>query len=206
LVISRGTLKLVGGSAFAHQAPRPIHAEVRPGEARDRAKVADDRAFARNHEHDFHTRDVRAFTGRELAVWQSGLWRNEWHYGRRGWWWETDGVWYGYPDPIYPYPLEVATLEVYDTATVDGPDVEAYEPPASDQASVPNVAPPDAAAPGSPPPVNAPPAYAEVLPLPAPPAGWYRCPTPGGYYPSIGLCASTWALVQEPPPPPPSGN
>ncbi|MEJ0047357.1 MAG: hypothetical protein WDN04_15530 [Rhodospirillales bacterium] len=89
----------------------------------------------------------------------------------------------------------MAPLVVYDTATVDGPDVEAYEDPPPDASAGPAAdAPPDGAAPG--------PAAAAgtIPPLPAPPPGWYRCPDPNGYYPSVGACTSGWMLVQEAPP------
>jgi hypothetical protein len=26
------------------------------------------------------------------------------HDGRYGWWWDVDGAWYFYEEPIYPYP------------------------------------------------------------------------------------------------------
>jgi hypothetical protein len=40
-----------------------------------------------------------------------------------------------------------------------------------------------------------------IPPLPAPPPGWYRCPTPGGYFPGVSACVVSWSLVQDPPPP-----
>jgi hypothetical protein len=104
-----------------HQPPRPF---LRANPHRD---VAADRSFVSRHEGDFHTRNVRDFSARERSLWRAGLWRNEWHYGRRGWWWEVDGVWYSYPAPIWPYPIEVTPLVVYDTPVVDGPDYSVEE-------------------------------------------------------------------------------
>jgi hypothetical protein len=180
-------------------APRPfLHAPAH----RD---IAGDHAFAAAHAHDFHVRDVRGFTPRELSVWRGGRWHNEWHYGRRGWWWEVDGVWYGYPEPIWPYPVEVADLTVYDTPVIDGPDLTAYEEP---------VAAPDATATedaAAEPPADQPPAdqpqadqsaqqvAAVIPPLPPAPAGWFRCEQPGGYYPGVNACGTGWTLVQTAP-------
>jgi hypothetical protein len=190
--------------------PRPPRPFLRPDAHRD---IAHDRAFVEAHRGDFHTRLARDFTARELAAWRRGVWRNEWHYGRRGWWYEVDNVWYDYPDPVEPYPEEVADLNVYDTPVVDGPDVSADEalPPAQDVAVVgageasyaaapspPGLAPDPAAPPmqvadaGTTPP-------APIAPLPAAPAGWYHCEGPQGYYPGISACVPGWNLVQTPP-------
>jgi hypothetical protein len=185
-------------------APRPyLHAPAH----RD---IAGDHAFAAAHAHDFHVRDVRGFTPRELSVWRGGGWHNEWHYGRRGWWWEVDGVWYGYPEPIWPYPLEVADLTVYDTPVIDGPDLTAYEEPVA----APDVTATDdtgAAPPADQPPADQPPAdqtlaeqpaqpvAAVIPPLPPAPAGWFRCEQPGGYYPGVNACGTGWTLVQTAP-------
>jgi hypothetical protein len=219
---SHGRLVLAG--AAGHAAPRPfLRGDARPGAARDHAAVDRDRAFVHAHDGDFHTRNVRDFGVREMAAWRGGLWRNEWHYGRRGWWWDVGGVWYPYGNPIWPFPLIVAPLVAYDVATVDGPNLEAYEAPPPDASAAPapdaTAAPDASAAPatdGSPAPAPAPGAFqappgqapsSEVAssaggipPLPAPPPGWYRCPDPSGYYPSVGACSSSWTLVQEAPP------
>jgi hypothetical protein len=188
-----GRLELAGQVGI-HAAPRPyLHPGLRADIARDHAEVDRDRAFVRAHQADFRGRYVRDFDRHELAAWRRGLWRDEWHYGRRGWWWETDGVWYPYDDPMYPYPLEVAPLVVYDTTVVDGPGVP-------DDSMPPDGAPeqPPGAGPGIAPP--GPPGAAAVGPLPAPPAGWYSCSDPAGYYPSVGACSGPWALVQAAPP------
>ena len=144
--------------------------------------VAADHAFTDVHEADFHTHVVRDFSAREFAAWRRGLWRNEWHYGRRGWWWEVDGVWYGYPAPVYPYPLQVAPLTVYETPVMEGPNPEIREVAASQfevhegiashpqaPAGMPSDYPPPAYAAGS----GVPPAQSvpSIPALPAPPAG-----------------------------------
>jgi hypothetical protein len=227
---SHGRLVLAG--AGAHAAPRPfLHGDARPDHVRDHALVDHDREFVHAHENDFHTRNVRNFGARELATWRGGLWRNEWHYGRRGWWWDVGGVWYPYEDPIWPFPLIVAPLTVYDVAIVDGPNLEAYEAPPPDASAAPapdgsappapdaSAAPtpdgsatpaPDGSATPAPGAFQTPPGQAPaqeqasaadaIPPLPAPPPGWYRCPEPSGYFPSVGACSGSWTLVQEAPP------
>ena len=40
-----------------------------------------------------------------------------------------------------------------------------------------------------------------IPPLPAAPTGWYRCPSPAGYFPYIGVCSGPWELTQVAPPP-----
>ncbi len=148
----------------AHHEPRPF---LRADSQRDLAR---DHAFIDQHAHDFHTRAVRDFSARELAAWRDGRWRNEWHYGRRGWWWEVDGVWYGYPEPEWPYPEEVAPLVVYDTPFIDGPDLSAAE-------------------------LGTDPA---IPPLPPAPAGWFRCGSPNGAFPVVSACGDSWELVPGP--------
>jgi hypothetical protein len=151
----------------APHAPRPF---LRADAHRD---IAHDHEFADRHAHDFHTRSVRDFSARELAAWRGGDWRNEWHYGRRGWWWEVDGVWYPYDEPIWPYPLDVAPLVVYDTPYIDGPDLTAYE-------------------------TGADPA---IPPLPPPPVGWFRCESTGVAFPVVTACGGSWDLVADASPP-----
>ncbi len=164
------------GEARALPPPRPfLHAEAHRDPASDRAMVA-------RHAADFHSHNVRDFTPRERVLWQSGSWHNEWHYGRRGWWWEADGIWYPYALPIFPYPLEVADVVVYDTPFVDGPDLTYAEGVADDAA---------------PPPAGLP----DIPPLPPAPPGWYRCDTPSGYYPDLALCTVTWVRLPDPPAP-----
>ena len=89
---------------------------------------ARERETAQVHEHDFHTRDVRRFNVSETAHWRTGRWHNDWHYGRFGWWYEVDDVWYAYPAPIFPYPLIVAPIVIEDAV---GPVVDGPPPPAA---------------------------------------------------------------------------
>jgi hypothetical protein len=192
-----GHVKLVTagprGEALEHPEDRAfLHADARPGAVRDRAAVDRDRDFIRAHDGDFRDRDVRRFDARELGLWRGGLWRNEWHYGRRGWWWEAGGAWYPYGAPIFPFPLVVAALVAYDTAVVDGPDIEGDQLGPSGGTHV-NSA-------GEVVPYDASTAATDIPPLPAPPAGSYRCSQPDGYYPYVGYCGSDWSLVQEAPP------
>jgi hypothetical protein len=214
----------VGGSANLHTrgieqgmtAPHPPRPYLRADPHRD---IASDRAFVMHHAGDFHTRDVRGFNPHELALWRAGNWHNEWHYGRRGWWWQADGVWYPYPEPLWPYPEQVAVLTVYEAPTYDGPDLSALEvpPPASADAPPPAPAdapPPEAAAPAAQAPElaatpgpapAADPATGQVMaaasipPLPPAPVGWYRCSSPSGYFPALTTCAESWDLVQNAP-------
>ncbi|MGO8865555.1 MAG: hypothetical protein ACLQME_03545 [Alphaproteobacteria bacterium] len=71
----------------------------------------------------FHAgpRDVRHFDPNRLAAWRGGLWRQEWHNGRYGWWWSVDGAWYFYPQPIYPYPMAVSDVYVEEPAVPPPP-------------------------------------------------------------------------------------
>jgi hypothetical protein len=56
----------------------------------------------------FRGRAFGSFSPYEHQRWAGGHWHNEWHAGRMGWWWEVDGAWYLYNDPIYPFPDYVA--------------------------------------------------------------------------------------------------
>ena len=56
------------------------------------------------HVPDFHGRDFGRFTSHERTIWRGGVWRQDWHAGRFGWWWVVGPSWYFYPEPIYPYP------------------------------------------------------------------------------------------------------
>ena len=174
----------VTGAAVVHAGPRPF---LRPEDHRDATR---DRAFVHTHEADFHTRQVAAFDRHEFHRWQAGLWRNEWHYGRRGWWWDVGGVWYGYPEPIFPYPEEVAPLVVYDAAVIDGPDMADAELGTTQESGAPVLPGQVALA-----------AAAPIQPLPPTPVGWYRCDQPGGYFPGLDSCGTYWALVQNAPMP-----
>jgi hypothetical protein len=39
-----------------------------------------------------------------LSIWQGGMWRNELHNGRAGWWWVIGPDWFAFDEPVYPYP------------------------------------------------------------------------------------------------------
>jgi len=152
-----------------------------------------DREFVRAHEHDFHTRDVREFDDVERARWSAGVWHDDWHYGRWGWWYDVDGVWYPYATPIYPYPVTVAEIVVPDTVVIE---------------SRPDLVPVPGAlvVPGAPVPVAAPlavmtttPAGEEMVvrPLPMAPVVTYNCAAVGNVYPAVRLCPVTWAVVAQ---------
>jgi hypothetical protein len=201
----------VNGTALA-SAPRA--APRRYLHAPEHRDVAADHAFVDRHRGDFHTRNVREFSAKEMHVWRAGLWRNEWHYGRRGWWWEAGGVWYPYADPVFPFPLVVADLTVFDTPTVDGPDltgvVDAAAPDAGDQPVAEGAPPPEepAPAPGpadqtaqatpatqaTPAAISAPPG---IPPLPPAPRGRYSCADPQGDFPGQNACSVPWDFVSN---------
>jgi hypothetical protein len=67
-------------------------------------------------------------------AWDRGHWRHEWHNGRLGWWWDVDGAWYFYPQPIDGPPAYVSDVEAVDEVPVGAvgapDDVGAYPPPA----------------------------------------------------------------------------
>ena len=66
-----------------------------------------DHGFHGHPGYDFHGRDFRGFSPREMGVWRGGRWVHGWHDGRFAWWWTAGGGWYFYPAPIYPYPTYV---------------------------------------------------------------------------------------------------
>jgi hypothetical protein len=102
----------VGRREASRARPRTAAFETHP---RDLAR---ERGFAREHAHDFHTRDVHAFNDRERRRWRHGHWHNGWHDGRVGWFYDVDDVWYPYDEPEFPYPLVVSDLTV---APLDAP-------------------------------------------------------------------------------------
>ena len=59
-------------------------------------------------------RDVATFNERERAVWYGGRWRHERHFGRLGYWWEVNGVWYYYDQPFAGPPGFVSEVEFLD--------------------------------------------------------------------------------------------
>jgi hypothetical protein len=176
-----------GGAAHQAETPRPVehgagmaaghgpaaapggqHPGMPAAQARFDEHVRDpgrEHETARVHEHDFHTRDVRRFDVQEREHWRTGRWHNDWHYGRFGWWYQVDDVWYAYPAPIFPYPLIVAPIVVEDAV---GP--------------VPDAPPPAAAAIG-------------LAPLPPLPKAAYHCGNPEGFFPVVEECSVEWIAV-----------
>jgi|GEM_PF-3082100 hypothetical protein len=150
--------------------------------------VARDREFVHAHEHDFHTRNVRDFDAAEMDRWHSGVWHQDWHYGRWGWWYDTGDVWYPYDAPIYPYPLVVSEIVVPDAVVVDVP--AGVTPLVVGPAAVPVAAPVTVS-------ITSPEGAEMVIrPLPAAPVVNYQCSDPlVATYPVIRLCPITWVPV-----------
>ena len=116
---------MVAGHPVGGQQPGRASAQSRFNEhVRDPAR---EHETAQVHVHDFHTRDVRHFDARETEHWRGGHWHNDWHYGRFGWWFEVDDVWYAYPAPIFPYPLVVAPIVVEEAWSASGSTAAAAE-------------------------------------------------------------------------------
>jgi hypothetical protein len=67
-------------------------------------------------------RDIGTFNERERAAWYGGRWRHEQHFGRYGYWWEVNGVWYFYDQPMAGPPAYVSDMEFMDD-DLDGPVV-----------------------------------------------------------------------------------
>jgi hypothetical protein len=74
------------------------------------------------HGADHGRRDVAGFNERERAVWYGGRWRHERHFGRLGYWWEVNGVWYYYDQPFAGPPTYVSGVEFMDE------DLDPYAP------------------------------------------------------------------------------
>ena len=74
-------------------------------------------------------RDVRTFNQREHIAWQRGRWHHERRFGRDGWWWEVNGAWYWYAQPVEGPPLYVSDVEMVDD-TVDAPPPAVVDYPA----------------------------------------------------------------------------
>jgi hypothetical protein len=153
-----------GPTTLGSQHPAMPAAQARFNEhVRDPAR---EHETAQIHERDFHTRDVRHFNVQETQHWRTGRWHNDWHYGRFGWWYDVDDVWYAYPAPVFPYPLVVAPIVVEDAV---GP--------------VPDAPPPEAAA------------AASLTPLPPLPKAAYHCGNPEGFFPVVEACTVEWIAV-----------
>jgi len=124
-----------------------------------------------------HTFGGHPYHGR--LAWERGHWRHEWRNGRFGWWWDVDGAWYFYAQPIEGPPTYISDIEAVDDVAADGPD----GPPV-----VGEYPPPDA---GGPPP---------------PAAAGYPPPPPGGYPPPPAVAAYPPPPPPPPAPPPPAAG
>ncbi len=122
---------------------------------------------------DFRGRDFHHFSVDEQRVWAGGGWHHDWHDGRFGWWWYTDGGWYFYDQPVYPMPLVVSDDYVPD------PDAGGDAPPEEDPGYYPQPGPPQGM---------------------APPQYWYYCDNPAGYYPYVQSCPTQFRPVPATPP------
>jgi hypothetical protein len=145
-----------------------------------------ERATLAGHAHDFHTRDLVGFTVAEHATWARGAWNNEWHYGRRGWWWHVGDVWYPYPAPIYPYPNVVEPPVVFSSYIADygsGPSQSLAAGPSP-------VVPPKLASLGSP--LIGDDALS-IARLPSAKQVATHCSDPDGDYPDVRHCAQPWS-------------
>jgi hypothetical protein len=59
-------------------------------------------------------RDIATFDPRERAVWGGGRWHHERRFGRMGYWWEVNGAWYYYDQPLAGPPAYVSEMEFFD--------------------------------------------------------------------------------------------
>jgi hypothetical protein len=77
-------------------------------------------------------RVVATFSPQERDVWGRGRWHHEERFGRLGYWWEVNGAWYYYDQPMDGPPDYVSEVEYGDDggpyddpnapAMADGPD------------------------------------------------------------------------------------
>jgi hypothetical protein len=95
----------------------------------------------------------RVFSGhpyRGHLAWEGGRWRHEVHNGRPGWWWDTGGVWYWYPERMDGPPPYISEEYVddagYAPAAAYAPPPGAYPPPPGAYPPPPPPPPPDPAA------------------------------------------------------------
>jgi hypothetical protein len=80
-----------------------------------------------NAHYEFHDRDFHHFNADEARIWGGGSWHQDWHDGRYGWWWYTNGGWYFYDQPVYPMPLVVSDIYVGEPVEV-APEAVAAPP------------------------------------------------------------------------------
>jgi hypothetical protein len=96
---------------------------------------------------DYGRRDVVTFNERERGVWYGGRWRHERHFGRLGYWWEVNGVWYFYDQPFAGPPTYVSEVEFMDEG------LDPYAPVVAGQPAPVVVVPPPVVYVPAPPPV-----------------------------------------------------
>jgi len=99
-----------------------------------------------------HNFGGHAYHGR--VAWERGHWRHEMRNGRYGWWWDVDGAWYFYPQPMDGPPGYISDFEVMDEGPMGEPDgppavgeypppgAPGYPPPSPDMAGYPPPPPP----------------------------------------------------------------
>jgi hypothetical protein len=79
---------------------------------------------------DHGRRDVATFNERERAVWLGSHWRHERRFGRLGYWWEVNGVWYYYDQRLAGPPTYVSEVEFMDKGLDRGAPVVVGQRPA----------------------------------------------------------------------------
>jgi hypothetical protein len=74
-------------------------------------------------------REFVSFNPRERAIWGGGRWHHERRFGRLGYWWEVNGMWYYYDQPMEGPPAYVSEVEFGDDAVdPDAPPVAVVAP------------------------------------------------------------------------------
>ena len=140
------------GVASAHPGAAPGHPPAGHGpDPRDHL-ARDHRAFAH--------RDFAHFDGRERRLWLAGRWNQTCFDGHCGWWWNANGIWHFYDQPIYPHPLFVSEVVFVEPVAV-----------------IPVA--PVVVAPVAPPMAVQPSAAAQTR---------YYCDNPAGYFPAVQNC------------------
>jgi hypothetical protein len=121
--------------------PAPAHAAMPPHGGAGGAHVA-----VGQHGYRFDRpgdrREITAFSPRERAAWDRGHWRHAEHYGRDGWWWEVNGIWYWYPERLEGPPEYVSEYLGDDDYGYPPEAVAGYPPPPPDYDDYPPPPPP----------------------------------------------------------------
>jgi hypothetical protein len=73
-------------------------------------------------------RDIATFNERERAIWGGGLWHHERRFGRMGYWWEVNGAWYYYDQPMAGPPAYVSEMEFFEDGLDPGAPVMVGQP------------------------------------------------------------------------------